>query len=799
MRAPLGHTKAANVPTDVTQVLGDVYVGESAGSLRFGNRVQELVFSPETGDWIGWTDREAGEARVAAGAPRRPTLLLRVGGKPIASGVVRNSRVTTLEGETTAGRALALADIRTLCLDREVRLEITAREGEWVLTTLYTLQPGGDTVSREVRLRYEGAGEVLLRDVRLVTPPLTVGEADETTVEAPGYPVRAHYPLSEIGHGLWEGLDSRPVVGSDRVQHAVDVPGSMVGLVALDNARAGRGLMAWPHSTSEFAQIDLERDAHGVTLVTWLFVADRFTAGHALEAGRQTLRLYHTAWGEALGAFQRRYDNIGLTVPPDRSAWSTGTAIYELHIGSAPFIGGITYAPYPTMQDLLGDLPRIAGMGFEVIQIMPHFPFCGYSVHDYHDISQQYGDERTLQAVVEAAHAMGLRVILDVVLHGCIDQEIVLWDMQALGAHYDFIFTKWLQAAYPRSPYRDAHPDWFMRDETGETARIYTWAFDPASTAFQDALIAVLTHYVDHLGVDGFRFDAPTWNCMPNWARGLPYRPSAAYYGAHGLFVRARQALKARRDDILFYTEPSGPLFRHTMDLTYNYDEEWLSGSLMDVVSPRGYAGSATYDGRRLTAREVAAWLHDRQMALPAGAETVHHLDSHDTFWWGEKAQFRHEAFGLEAARALFALYACLDGGVMVYTGAERGSEAFYSQLLRVRQQTPALRYGRCDTTAIDSDHDRVLALLRTTGHEHAIPVINLGAAPCRVTLTVPLGPLGLTAGSAPAASAIDLLVGTALPGAPVAAGGKHMSFGLELEAYGVRIVAFRRGDGGDG
>ena len=500
--------------------------------------------------------------------------------------------------------------------------------------------------------------------------------------------------------------------------------------------------MLWPHSTSEFSILEVEKREWGVGFTQWLFLAARFVSGMTVEAGRQYVRLFHGDWEAALRARQGWYAGVGLQVPLDRPAWCEGASIYEVHVGRAPFLEGAAYEPYPTVADLTRDLPRIAGLGFEVIQVMPHWPFCGYTVHDYHQIEQQYGDERELRQMIAAAHRLGLRVILDVVLHGCVDREIVRWDMAQLDPRYHFIFGEWLRLASERSPYRTEHPDWFMQDEQGETARIYTWAFDLANPSFQEFFISVLRTYLENLQVDGFRFDAPSWNCMPNWTRGLPYRASAAYYAAYHLLKRARQEIRRSHPQALFYTEPEGPLFRSIMDLTYNYTEEWISGSLMPVRSPRGYAGSRTYTGERLTAREIAQWLHQRRLALPPGAQTVHHLDSHDTFWWGEKAQFRREAFGEAAARALFAFFALQDGGIMVYTGAERGSEEMVRRLLQLRLVEPALRRGECDFLAVSCDQAQVLPLLRTHAGEHAIPLINLGEVPVarHVECPVPSG-----------------------------------------------------------
>jgi hypothetical protein len=724
--------------------MGDIFLQKVEGNLIFGNGMVELYFSLESGQWIGCKDPGSGRWHIGKDDLDQPTLLLRVNGARLYPGVVRNSRVYDLKGAQEIGTETVYKDHQAICLDREVALEISAREGGWILTSIFRLSPQSDTFSRDLRLTYLGQDEVLLRDVRMIVPQASVGEAKGTFVEAPDYPVKSHFPLNEVPEGIWAGMGSRTLTEPGQVQHSVDAPGSVVGLVALHHPQSERSLMCWPHSTSEYSVMEFLRENGNVNIIHWLFLADRFTDRHTVEAGRQVIRLTHGDWEDTMRRFQRWYETINLEIPKDRPDWCHGTAIYEVHIGNAPFKDDVNYEPYPTAADLKEDLARISDMGFEVIQVMPHWPFCGYTVHDYYEIGVQYGDEEQLKAMVRKAHELGLKVILDVILHGCADKEIIRWDMEQYGSYYDFIFKEWLRAADEHSRYRDEHPEWFMKDEQGEIAKVYTWAFDPANRSYQNFMIDVLKHYISDLGIDGFRFDAPTWNCMPNWDRGLPYRASASYYGAYQLLMRVRKAIKDFHPDALLYTEPSGPLFRHSMDVNYNYDAEWLTGSLIEDISERGFAGARMYGDQRINAKDAARWLHYQQLALPVDSITVQHLDSHDTFWWGELAQFRHEAFGLEASRALFAMFALQGGGIMNYVGAERGSEAFYRHLLQLRQNHPVLRYGACDFLAIECSGEMVLPLLRTYKGDHAIPVINLASEEVEVMLEVPTSQLGL-------------------------------------------------------
>jgi glycosidase len=770
-------------------LMGDIFLQKNEDVLAFGNGKLELHFSLRNGQWIGCMDPVIGQWCVGNEDLDQPTLILRVNGERIDPGVVRNSRVYDLKGAQEIGAETVYKGHHAICLDREVALEISVQEGDWILTSIFHLSPQSDTFSRDLRLTYLGQDEALLRDVCMIVPQVSVGEDRETFVEAPDYPVKSHFPLTELPTGIWEGLESRTLSEPGKVQHSIDAPGSVVGLVALHHPQSERSLLCWPHSTSEYSIMEILRENGHINIIQWLFLADRFTNGHTVQAGRQYIQLTHGSWEDTMKRFQQWYGTIGLRVPADRPDWCRGVAIYEVHVGNAPFKDHVNYEPYPTVADLTEDLPRIADLGFEVIQVMPHWPFCGYTVHDYVDIEVQYGDEDQLKAMVRKAHELGLKVILDVVLHGCADKEIIRWDMEHFGSYYDFIFKEWLRFADEHARYRDEYPHWFMKDEQGEIARVYTWAFDPANRSYQDFMIEVLKGYISELGVDGFRFDAPTWNCMPNWDSGLPYRASASYYGAFHLLMRVREAMKAFHPDVLLYTEPSGPLFRQSMDVNYNYDSEWLTGSAMEVVSKRGYAGARMYGEGRIKAKEIARWLHFQRLALPTDSITVQHLDSHDTFWWGELAQFRHEAFGLEASRALFAMFAMQGGGIMNYVGAERGSEAFYRRLLHLRQNHPVLRYGECDFLAIESNHDMVLPLLRTYQGDHAIPVINLVDEEVDVTLELPVSRMGI--GQSTEYSVRDLFneEGLHLEESERFSMKALKKIQVNMQAYGVRIL----------
>ena len=110
-------------------------------------------------------------------------------------------------------------------------------------------------------------------------------------------------------------------------------------------------------------------------------------------------------------------------VDPERFAWTKTDAawrglplrdyvIYELHIG--------TFTPEGTFDAAIGKLPYLKDLGVTVIEIMPVAAFPGARNWGYDGVSPyavqaSYGGPDGLKRLVDAAHAIGLGVMLDVV------------------------------------------------------------------------------------------------------------------------------------------------------------------------------------------------------------------------------------------------------------------------------------------------------------------------------------------------------------------------------------------------
>lgn len=749
-------------------------------TLSFSNGVVELRFCPQTGRWLSLHDARDG-ATLLSGGERQATVLLTVGGRTTATRDRRQWR-SLIDTETVGTRSRLVGtevDRRPGARGESATLTLRTRDGDWEVDRRVTLRVGSARVELRLTIRYTGTEEALLRDVTLRMPPEALSRSHEgVRVEVPGYPTRTGHHASELPLGDdWDRTIGAPFdVGWE--------PG-VLGIVANDEPRS---LVVWCHDEVEPVMLRVRRTDDGVQARHIVLLADRFARGHAVEWGAQYVEVHRSLWRSALASYHKWLGSAGVTAPesPD---WARDIRIYEVFVGEQRLAPGVVRrSRYRTLQDVADDLPRIRDLGFSTVELMPAMPFPSYAVVDYYDVDVQYGSAAGLAELVRRAHELGMRVLLDVIVHGVMDRELA---QEGGSPHHD---TWRSHPATPdRHPLRKAHPDWFVLTDEGTPAATYTWAFDHANEGWREYITAVFAHYLREYGVDGFRVDALTWNLFPNWAPGLPYRASAATFGSRELSERLRPALQAIRPDMVLYTETTIAAFLRAYDLIYDYDIQWIYSALVHPISPRGFAYTFAHVSERIVGADLAPWLAQRRLVLPEGTRTIHHVDSHDSHEWGRLGQYRREAFGEDAARAFFALSCFLEGGVMVFTGAEEGSEATYRQLLRLKADLPALSRGGESFDAVTADDQHVFYSMRSAPGQVLVPVINLSPDARRVRISIDASALPGTPTGAHdhvAGRAVDLSAREA--GQPAA--GQPARVTTDLEPFQAALIELRFG-----
>lgn len=673
----------------------DIFFAEHTDHLEFGNAQLALRFSKTSGDWL---DYSIGGRQLICGAAG--TVQFHVGGETRhfeydlkGASYHPGERNHYFANTTIIGTECRLERLWHEINAGAVTLNLEQHQGDYIIVQRYTLYPHAAYAVRNATLEYRGASETKLRLTDFFTPAAITKPDD--SLEAPAFALVPHTPVSSLPEGRWiENLLA--TTGNDGLMFF----NADFGAGCLGISQHNTTMLALCYTELEMSSVDTLYQpphlqiAHRFQSAAYLRPYSAVTIGAQIISGAAQLE-------PAIVAMRHALERLGVSVPSSTSENMKQLRIFEAHVGPKfmnPFLPTEEncYEPYPTLDDLRQDLERIQGMGYNTLQLMPHFTFPGYTVDDYLDVDSQYGGAEGLKRLTTRAHELGVQVILDVILHGSVDQ----------GRER---YAKW---ARPRSHYLDEHPEWFMRTESGEVAVSFTYAFDAANREFQDYFIHVMRTYILEYGADGFRIDAPTWNAFPNWDKSITYRAGSSSFGVIEMFKRARVEFKDIPKEIILYTEPSGPSLHTVFDITYSYDELWLLSSLVKPISPK-YGGKSSALKQAITAAQMRTWYRHKQLLYPKDgfARVVRHIDSHDSFEWKGMGQFKYEAFGTPATRAMFVCNALLKGGIMNFVGGERGSEEFYREVLALRGH-PAFTDGTINFDLSECDHEMVFHLV---------------------------------------------------------------------------------------
>jgi alpha-glucosidase len=220
---------------------------------------------------------------------------------------------------------------------------------------------------------------------------------------------------------------------------------------------------------------------------------------------------------------------------PERHPWWQDAVIYQVYLRSFADANG------DGIGDLTGlahRLPYIASLGVDGIWLNPCYPSPqrdhGYDIADYVDVEPAYGTLKEFDALVEQAHGLGLKVLLDMVANHCSSEHE--WFQKALvsppgspeRARFLFRDGRGPCGVEPPNDWQSVFggPAWTrVLEPDGKPGQWYLHLFDPGQPDFdwrnadvQHMFEEVLRFWFDR-GVDGFRLDV---------AHGLVKHPELA-------------------------------------------------------------------------------------------------------------------------------------------------------------------------------------------------------------------------------------------------------------------------------
>ncbi len=385
--------------------------------------------------------------------------------------------------------------------------------------------------------------------------------------------------------------------------------------------------------------------------------------------------------------------------------WTDTTVMYQIFperfangMGEKPYITAPWDATPTSRMYLGGDLPGVtqhldylSDLGVNCLYFTPIHPSPTnhkYSIVDYYDVDAGFGGQAAFRELVQAAHARGMRVLLDGVFNHCSEHHPFFEDVKRCGKaspYYDFFL---IDGDFPSREKGNYRTFGFSSDMS---------KLNTGNPAVIDYFCGVGAWWIREFGIDGWRLDV-----MDEISDD---------------FLRAfRKAVKAANPDALILGE------------AWHDPRAWLAGDELDGVMNYGLTKALIdylVDGA-LTARQAASRLTRlffRTTSISARM-MMNLLDSHDTDRF--LTLLRGDRQRLKLALCLLFFF---PGMPCVYYGDEIGMTGGYD---------PDCRKGFIwDETAWDAElrrHVQLLARLKTGGRL-AGDVIRISASDDVLTL----------------------------------------------------------------
>jgi glycosidase len=380
--------------------------------------------------------------------------------------------------------------------------------------------------------------------------------------------------------------------------------------------------------------------------------------------------------------------------------WANSATIYEVNVRQ--------YTEAGTFKAFEAHLPRLQKLGVKILWLMPIHPISEvkrngtlgspYAVANYKGINPEFGNEADFKSLVNKAHALGFKVILDWVANHS------GWD------------NPWI-----------ANKSWYHTDSDGNVVPPNSDWLDVAWLNYKNqdmrkAMIEAMAYWVKTFDVDGFRADVAAGVPTDFWKQA-----NTQLQAIKPLFMLAEdQSVQSLLDDAFI--------------ANYNWE-------LKDLVKAIADGGKDRTD--------LEAMATNQSFTYPTRSFPMNFITNHDENSWSG-TEFDRLGASVSAMAALTFTY---PGMPLIYSGQEVGNTkrlaffekdlipglslansttAFYTKLVSLKTKNSALwNNSSAKLVPTPGNNNSVIAYSRTSGVNKVLTVINASDKTQKVTLNL--------------------------------------------------------------
>lgn len=410
-----------------------------------------------------------------------------------------------------------------------------------------------------------------------------------------------------------------------------------------------------------------------------------------------------------------------------------------------------------TLKGITRNLEYIHDLGCTALWLSPVFgnnpdTYHGYAIQDYTDVDPRFGTKQDLVDLVDAAHALDMRVFLDIVLHHSGDNWSYPGDVDYY--YYNgavFPFGKWRFEDKPL-PVELRNPDLYSRkgqirnfdsypetrDGDFQSLKAFRNDDSPEALYVQEILTRIHCYWIREADIDGFRLDSvkhmgeKATSQFCSHIREYAYKLGKRNFFLFGELVGPEE----------MYSRYIGPKTAVKVEDTAIY---YGLNSVLDF--PLYHILSSVILGKATPEKLIERYESLRRNAMSRGEFgefLVTFIDNHDQVGQDIKARFGHDATCHQIIAGIGFLL-CALGTPCIYYGTEQGFHGCGAGDWNVREAMFSL--DDATTNALNKDNTIYKEISRLAMLRQKSPVLKFGRMYMREssndgrTFTLPVKP----------------------------------------------------------
>ena len=381
-------------------------------------------------------------------------------------------------------------------------------------------------------------------------------------------------------------------------------------------------------------------------------------------------------------------------------SWAVKSTIYEVNVRQ--------YSVAGDFNSVTKSLPRLKRLGVEILWLMPIHPISKvkrkgtlgspYSIADYKGINPEFGTAEDFQVLINEAHKLGMKVIIDWVANHS------GWD------------NPWI-----------ANESWYHRDVNGKILSPNNDWTDVAWLDYENpnmsaAMLDAMKYWVTEFDIDGFRADVAGLVPLSFWESA----------------TTELQTIKP----LFMLAEEQGTMGMLDKAFVVNYNWE-----LNERINALAIGLTVPISHMKFVAKQASAY--------PTGSIPMNFITNHDENSWNGSEYKRLGA----AVPAMAALTFTLPGIPLIYSGQEVGNTrelaffekdlipniekensttAFYKKLVALKKKNAALwNSAPFAAPELIQMNENIISFYRVSGKNRVLTVINASDKPQKTSIAL--------------------------------------------------------------